>query len=81
MGEIDDYKRRENIKGMEKLIEYLLCEDKKEYLLRENERKKEYLLHEDKENKTSLNMDSWICQSVFQKLLMLLPSLSLLMML
>jgi hypothetical protein len=42
MGEIDDYKRRENIKGMEKLIEYLLCEDKKEYLL-----------HEDKENKTS----------------------------
>jgi hypothetical protein len=29
MGEIDDYKRRENIKGMElKLIEYLLCEDK-----------------------------------------------------
>jgi hypothetical protein len=35
MGEIDDYKRRENIKGMEKLIfcvkiRYLLCEDKKE---------------------------------------------------
>jgi len=28
MGEIDDYKRRENIKGMEKLIGYLLCEDK-----------------------------------------------------
>jgi hypothetical protein len=28
MGEIDDYKRRENIKGMEKIIEYLLCEDK-----------------------------------------------------
>jgi hypothetical protein len=28
MGEIDDYKRREIIKGMEKLIEYLLCEDK-----------------------------------------------------
>jgi hypothetical protein len=28
MGEIDDYKRRENIKRMEKLIEYLLCEDK-----------------------------------------------------
>jgi hypothetical protein len=58
MGEIDDYKRRENIKGMEKLIEYLLCEDKcedkKEYLLREDERKKEYLLCEDKENKTSL---------------------------
>jgi hypothetical protein len=26
MGEIDDYKRRENIKGMEKLIG--LCEDK-----------------------------------------------------
>jgi hypothetical protein len=24
MGEIDDYKIRENIKGMEKLIEYLL---------------------------------------------------------
>jgi hypothetical protein len=23
-----DYKRRENIKGMEKLIECLLCEDK-----------------------------------------------------
>jgi hypothetical protein len=58
MGEIDDYKRRENIKGMEKLIEYLMCEDKKirkkEYLLREDERKKEYLLREDKENKTSL---------------------------
>jgi hypothetical protein len=31
-----------------------LCEDKKEYLLREDERKKEYLLREDKENKTSL---------------------------
>jgi hypothetical protein len=29
MGEIDDYKRRENIKGMEKLIGDLLCEDKK----------------------------------------------------
>jgi hypothetical protein len=28
MGEIDDYKRRENIKGMEKLIGHLLCEDK-----------------------------------------------------
>jgi hypothetical protein len=28
MGEIDDYKRRENIKVMEKLIEYLMCEDK-----------------------------------------------------
>jgi hypothetical protein len=28
MGEIDDYKRRENIKGMEKLIEYLQCEGK-----------------------------------------------------
>jgi hypothetical protein len=28
MGEIDDYNRRENIKGMEKLKEYLLCEDK-----------------------------------------------------
>jgi len=40
-------KRRENIKGMSKLIEYLLCEDKKEYLLHEDERKKEYLLHED----------------------------------
>jgi hypothetical protein len=39
---------------MEKLIEYLLCEDKKEYLLREYERKKKYLLREDKENKTSL---------------------------
>jgi hypothetical protein len=25
MGKIDDYKRRENIKRMEKLIEYLLC--------------------------------------------------------
>ena len=47
-------KRRENIKGMSKLIEYLLCEDKKEYLLHEDERKKEYLLREDKENKTSL---------------------------
>jgi hypothetical protein len=35
-------------------IRYLLCEDKKEYLLREDERKKEYLLREDKENKTSL---------------------------
>jgi hypothetical protein len=54
MGDIDDYKRRENIRGMEKLIEYLLCEDKKEYLLHEDEIKKEYLLHEDKENKTSL---------------------------
>jgi hypothetical protein len=53
MGEIDDYKRRENINGMEKLIEYLLCEDKKKYLLCEDERKKEYLLREDKENKTS----------------------------
>jgi hypothetical protein len=63
MGDIDDYKRRENIKGMEKLMEYLLCEDKKEYLLREDERnkeyllrederKKEYLMHKDKENKT-----------------------------
>jgi hypothetical protein len=41
MGEIDDYKRRENIKRMEKLIGHILCEDKKEYLLRE-----------DKENKT-----------------------------
>jgi hypothetical protein len=28
MGEGDDYKRGENIKGMGKLIEYLLCEDK-----------------------------------------------------
>jgi hypothetical protein len=28
MGEIDDYKRRENIKGMAKLIEYLMCDDK-----------------------------------------------------
>jgi hypothetical protein len=28
MGELDDYKRRENIKGMAKLIEYLMCEDK-----------------------------------------------------
>jgi hypothetical protein len=28
MGEIDNYKRRENIKGMAKLIEYLMCEDK-----------------------------------------------------
>jgi hypothetical protein len=35
-------------------IRYLLCEDKKEYLLHEDERKKEYLLREDKENKTSL---------------------------
>ena len=35
-------------------IRYLLCEDKKEYLLREDERKKEYLLRKDKENKTSL---------------------------
>jgi hypothetical protein len=54
MGGIDDYKRRGNIKGMEKLIEYLLCEDKKEYFLRDYERKKEYLLHEDKDNKNSL---------------------------
>jgi hypothetical protein len=64
MGEIDDYKRRENIKGMAKLIGYLMCEDKKEYLLHEDERKKKYLLcederkkeyrlREDKENKTS----------------------------
>jgi hypothetical protein len=29
-----------------------MCEDKKVYLLREDERKKEYLLCEDKENKT-----------------------------
>jgi hypothetical protein len=28
MGEIDDCKRRENIKGMEKLIGHILCEDK-----------------------------------------------------
>jgi hypothetical protein len=28
MGEIDDYKRRENIKGMTELIGHLLCEDK-----------------------------------------------------
>jgi hypothetical protein len=28
MGEIDDYKRRKNIKGMAKLIEYILREDK-----------------------------------------------------
>ena len=42
MGEIDDYKRRENIKGMAKLIGHLLCEDKKEYLM-----------GKDKENKTS----------------------------
>jgi hypothetical protein len=28
MGEIDDYKRRDNIKGMGKLIGHLLCEDK-----------------------------------------------------
>jgi hypothetical protein len=41
MGEIDDYKRRENKKGMAKLIGHLLCEDKKEYLLRK-----------DKENRT-----------------------------
>jgi hypothetical protein len=61
MGEIDVYKRRENIEGMEKLIEYimcedryLLCEDKKEYILHEDERKKEYLLCEDKVNKTYL---------------------------
>jgi hypothetical protein len=35
-------------------MRHLLCEDKKEYLLREDERKKEYLLCEDNENKTSL---------------------------
>jgi hypothetical protein len=29
-----------------------MCEDKKVYLLHEDERKKEYLLREDKENKT-----------------------------
>jgi hypothetical protein len=28
MGEIDDYKRRENMKGMAKLVGHLLCEDK-----------------------------------------------------
>jgi hypothetical protein len=33
---------------------YLLCEDKKEYVLHEDERKEDYLLREDKENKTSL---------------------------
>jgi hypothetical protein len=38
MGEIDDYKRRENIKGMAKLIEYLLCEDKTRYLLCEDKK-------------------------------------------
>jgi hypothetical protein len=54
MGEIDDYKRRENIKRMEKLIEYLLCDDKKEYILHEDERKKEYLLHEDERKKEYL---------------------------
>jgi hypothetical protein len=43
MGEIDDYKRRENIKGMEKIIEYLLCEDKTSYCV-----KIRYLLCEDK---------------------------------
>jgi hypothetical protein len=32
MGEIDDYKRRENIKGMEKIIEYLMCEANTYYL-------------------------------------------------
>jgi hypothetical protein len=32
MGEIDDYKRRENIKGMAKLIGHLLCEDKIFYM-------------------------------------------------
>jgi hypothetical protein len=31
-----------------------MCEDKKEYLLCEDERKKEYLMCEDKENKTYL---------------------------
>ena len=31
-----------------------MCEDKKEYLLCEDERKKEYILREDKENKNSL---------------------------
>jgi hypothetical protein len=30
-------------------IRYLLCEDKKKYLLREDEINKEYLLREDKE--------------------------------
>jgi hypothetical protein len=30
MGEIYDYKRRENVKGKAKLIGHLLCEDKKE---------------------------------------------------
>jgi hypothetical protein len=35
-------------------IRYILCEDKKEYHLREDKRNKEYLLREDKENKTSL---------------------------
>jgi hypothetical protein len=35
-------------------IRYILCEDKEEYLLREDEIKKEYLLREDKENKTYL---------------------------
>jgi hypothetical protein len=27
MGDIDDYKRREKIKGMDKIIEYIFCED------------------------------------------------------
>jgi hypothetical protein len=35
-------------------IRYLLCEDKKGYLLRKDEINKEYLLREDKENKTYL---------------------------
>jgi hypothetical protein len=40
MGKIDDYKRRENIKGMAKLIEYLLCEER--YLLCEDKKKISY---------------------------------------
>jgi hypothetical protein len=43
-------------------IRYLLCEDKKEYILCGDERKKDYILREDKENKTS--DDLYICQSV-----------------
>ena len=80
MGEIDDHKRRENIKGMAKLIEYLMCEYKtssvwrldifcvkirKKYLLRENERNKEYLLREDKENKTSDDQVDYIDASCY----------------
>jgi hypothetical protein len=44
MDEIDDYKIREHIKGMEKLIEYLMCEDKSIFCVKMKERKSIFCL-------------------------------------